>query len=71
VEGVHRFTRGESPKALAEKIGERRRLRSILEELKGLIIHRAVVAWERSPETFSDEVVALNDVNDALDDIKG
>ncbi|MDG6900963.1 MAG: hypothetical protein JRM80_03280 [Nitrososphaerota archaeon] len=56
---------------MAEGIEESKRLQTILEELKGLIIHRAVVAWERSPETFSDEVVALNDVNDALDDIRG
>ena len=30
------------------------------------IIHRAIVAWDRSPETFSEEIVALNDVDRAL-----
>lgn len=50
---------------MAEEV-EERKLRSILEELKGLIVHRAVIAWERSPESFSEEVVALNDVNEAL-----
>ena len=54
---------------MAEEIDETNRLRSILGELKELIVHRAVVAWERSPETFSEEIVPLNDVNDALEDI--
>lgn len=45
---------------------ETRGLVSILQELKGLIIHRAVIAWERSPESFSEEIVAFNDVNEAI-----
>lgn len=31
-----------------------------------MIIHRAVASWDRSAETFSDEIVALNDVDEAL-----
>jgi len=28
-----------------------------------MIIHRVLVAWERSPEKFSEEIVALNDID--------
>jgi hypothetical protein len=31
-----------------------------------VIVRRALVAWERSPESFGEEVVALNDVDEAL-----
>ena len=31
-----------------------------------MIIHRALSAWDRSAETFSEEIVALNDVDEAL-----
>ena len=33
-----------------------------LRYLRKTIIHRAIVAWARSSETFSGEIVALNDV---------
>ena len=34
--------------------------------LRRQIVHRAVVAWDRSPETFGEEIVALNDVDEAI-----
>ncbi len=37
-----------------------------LQYLRKIIIHRAIIAWDRSPETFSEEVVALNDLDEAL-----
>lgn len=45
-------------------------LRVILEDLRGMIVHRAVLAWRRSPETFGEKIVALNDVNEALKNSK-
>jgi len=44
-------------------------LRNILGELRKLIVHRAVIAWRRSPETFGDEIVALNDIDEALGNV--
>jgi hypothetical protein len=41
-------------------------LQGILQELRRMIVHRALLAWRRSPETFGDEIVALNDVDEAL-----
>ncbi len=38
----------------------------ILREVKGTIMHRAVLAWERSPETFGEELRALNDIDEAI-----
>jgi hypothetical protein len=29
-------------------------------------VHGALVAWERSPETFGEEIVALNDIDETL-----
>ena len=51
---------------MAKEIDETGRLRTILRELRRVIVHRAVVAWDRSPETFGEEIVALNDVDEAL-----
>lgn len=45
---------------------EARRLRGILEELRVVVIHRALSAWDRSTETFGEEIVALNDIDEAL-----
>jgi hypothetical protein len=33
---------------------------------KRVLVHRALVAWERSPETFGEEIVAQNDIDEAL-----
>ena len=55
---------------MAEALSERDRLRRILEEIKRAIIHRAIAAWDRSTETFGEEIVALNDVNQALKDLR-
>ena len=38
----------------------------ILRSLKRQIVHRAVVAWDRSPETFGEEILALNDIDEAI-----
>jgi len=54
---------------LARQEDEIRELRSILRDLRALVVHRALAAWRRSPETFSDEIVALNDVDEALKNI--
>lgn len=35
-----------------------------------VIIHRALVAWERSTEIFGEKLVALNDVEDVLRNLK-
>jgi hypothetical protein len=37
-----------------------------LEELRAVVTHRALAAWDRSTETFGEEVVALNDIDEAL-----
>jgi len=55
---------------LAEALNEVNRLRVILEELRLVIIHRALVAWDRSTEMFGEEIVALNDVEEALKNIR-
>ena len=51
---------------MAEALGEAAELRDVLRGLKAAIIHRALAAWDRSAETFSEEIVALNDVDEAL-----
>lgn len=38
----------------------------LLRRAKTLIVKRAVVAWDRSPETFGEEIVALNDIDEFL-----
>lgn len=55
---------------MAEALNEVNRLRVILEELRLVIIHRALVAWDRSTEMFGEEIVALNDVEEALKNIR-
>jgi hypothetical protein len=40
-----------------------------LEELRTVVIHRALAAWDRSTETFGEEVVALNDIDEALNSL--
>ena len=34
--------------------------------MRMVVIHRALKAWDRSTETFGEEVVALNDIDEAL-----
>lgn len=38
----------------------------ILLSLRRVVIRRALVARSRSQETFGDEIVALNDIDEAL-----
>jgi len=42
------------------------RFRTLLAGLKRALVHRALVAWEQSPETFGEEIVALNDIDETL-----
>ncbi|MBI2127393.1 MAG: hypothetical protein HYU02_08820 [Thaumarchaeota archaeon] len=42
------------------------RLCDILRNLKKEIIRRAIIAYDRSPETFGEEIVALNDIDEAV-----
>ena len=53
---------------MAEKVADEEKvaLCDKLRHLKVTIVHRAIVAWDRSPETFDDEIVSLNDVDEAL-----
>lgn len=61
------FKSGNRDKALAETLdADKQRLCAILVDLKKQIIHRAVRAYDRSPETFGEEIVALNDIDEAL-----
>lgn len=30
------------------------------------LVRRVLIAWERSPETFGEEIVALNDIDETL-----
>jgi hypothetical protein len=47
-------------------VDETDKLCKILQALRRQIVHRAIVAWDRSPETFGEEVVALNDIDEAI-----
>lgn len=52
---------------MAETLDEDRlRLCDILQHLRIEIIRRAVIAYDRSPETFGEEIVALNDIDEAI-----
>jgi hypothetical protein len=52
---------------LAKAIGDDSdELCKILRSLKRQVVHRAVVAWDRSPETFGEKILALNDVDEAI-----
>ena len=55
---------------MAEAVNEAKRLLTVLEELRLVIIHRALVAWDRSTEMFGEEILALNDVEEALKNIR-
>jgi L-ascorbate metabolism protein UlaG (beta-lactamase superfamily) len=66
VERIHRVPCGQGDQALAEALSEADRLQEILRELRVVVIHRALAAWDRSTETFGEEIVALNDIDEAL-----
>ena len=70
MEGVHRVSCRKGDKELAEALNEAKRLRTILDELRLVIIHRALIAWDRSTEMFGEEIVALNDVEEALKNVR-
>lgn len=42
------------------------RLCDLLRDQKKLLVRRALIAWERSPQNFGGEIVALNDIDEAL-----
>jgi hypothetical protein len=42
------------------------RLCDLLRNQKKLLVRRALIAWERSPQTFSEEIIALNDIDETL-----
>ena len=63
---IHGHTGKKGVEAVAGQEAEIRELRGILQDLKPLVVHRALTAWRRSPGTFSDEIVALNDIDEAL-----
>ncbi len=45
---------------------DRERFCDMLSKQKKLMFRRAPVSWERSPETFWEEIVTLNDIDEAL-----
>ena len=51
---------------MAEAVSEEKRFRALLEELRLVIIHRALVAWERSTEMFGEELVAFKTTSKKL-----
>jgi hypothetical protein len=52
---------------LAETLDEgAERLCAILRDWKKLLVHRALIASERSPGNFSEEIIALNDIDETL-----
>lgn len=65
---LHRFKSRQGAGQLAGKSDEeaQKELFEILLKLRGTVVRRAIVAWERSQETFGDEVLALNDIDEAL-----
>jgi hypothetical protein len=42
------------------------RLCRLLVDHKRVLAHRALVAWDRSPETFGEEIIALNSIDETL-----
>ncbi len=42
------------------------RLCRLLIDHKKVLAHRALIAWERSPETFGEEIIALNSIDETL-----
>lgn len=58
---------------MAEKSDEeaQEELLKILLKLRMVVIRRALVAWERRQETFGEEILALNDIDQAIGDNQG
>jgi hypothetical protein len=52
--------------AATELTPDAKRLWDILRDVKRLLVRRSVLAWERSPETFGEEIAALNDVDETI-----
>ena len=51
------------------RAGKKPRPQTLVRDSQGLklqIIRRAIAPWKRSPETLGEEIVALNDVDEAL-----
>jgi len=67
--GIRRISSRKSDYPLAEAVSEERRLRALLQELRLVIVHRALVAWDRSTEMFGEEIVAFNGFEEALRNI--
>jgi hypothetical protein len=55
---------------LAKAVSEETRLRAILQELRLVVTHRALVAWDRSTEMFGEEINAFDDVEEALRNLR-
>jgi hypothetical protein len=51
---------------LAGTLGDVERLCKLLADHKQVVARRALVAWARSPETFGDEIVTLNYIDEFL-----
>ena len=47
-------------------VDDTERLCKLLVSHRGVLVRRALIAWERSPETFGEEIVALNDIDETL-----
>jgi hypothetical protein len=51
---------------LAEALGDLERLCKLLADHNQVVARRALVAWTRSPETFGDEIVTPNYIDEFL-----
>jgi len=52
---------------LAKEVADdKERFCDMLSKQKKLMFRRALIAWEMSPETFWEEIVALNDIDEAI-----
>ena len=47
-------------------VDDNERLCKLLTSHGEVLVRRALIAWERSPETFGEEIVALNDIDETL-----
>ena len=70
MEGIHGYAVGKGVGKVARPQEEIEELRGILKDLRSPIVHRALLAWRRSPETFSEEISALKDVDEALNNAR-
>lgn len=51
---------------MARETDEIKELCEILNRLKRQVMRRAISAHDRSPETFGEEIVALNNIDQAI-----